>query len=311
MDSLIFKTKARIGKILTDSFFRKLGKKLAVSIHQFNGSVHVEWARIGSSDKPTLIFLHGFADRKENFYFTARHLLPEFRIIIPDMPGFGNSTIDKNLEYSLDNYEKWLSEFITHSGLSKYHLAGNSLGGAVAAKLAIRHPERTLSLTLADAAGFYIPGVKSVYDEALEGINLFQINSVDEFDRFHSRIFCNPPRLPAFVREYMVHKSITLRDWFGKIFNDLGRFSEVSDMGVSLEDLSLNNICSQIQAPVNIVWGKQDSLFPYQTAGFLCRELMDARMCILDNIGHCPHLEAPELFSKELVRFTGTLPESR
>ncbi len=177
MSSILFSIKAMLGKKLTESFYKKMGKKFVAVINKYKGSIDIEWASIGNPRKQPIVFLHGFSDRKENFYFCLKRLKKDYYIILPDMPGFGQSTADENLVYDLDNYENWISEFIEGIGLKYFHLVGNSLGGAISAKLAMRHPERIKSLSLVDPAGLYISEEKSIYDEALRGINLFKVKT--------------------------------------------------------------------------------------------------------------------------------------
>jgi len=64
-----------------------------------------------------------------------------------------------------------------------------SIDGAVAVKLAVRCPERIKSLSLIDPAGFYIPEKESIYDEALKGVNLFQVETPDDYETFRRCIF--------------------------------------------------------------------------------------------------------------------------
>lgn len=305
MSSILLKINALIGEKQTALFFRNFAKKLKARTHYFTGSVNIEWVQIGSADKPALLFLHGFADRKENFYFCAKHLQRNFQLIIPDMPGFGCSSSDRHLQYTLENYENWICEFIEGIGLSQLHLAGNSLGGAVAAKLAVKIPDKIQTLSLIDPAGFYIPGYPSIYDEAMKGDNLFQTTSKQEFESFRKRIFHAPPALPVFVESFMLQKAIKLQNWFNKIFLDLCEFKTDTTCDTKqLEKLSLNRLCSRFSIPVNIFWGKKDTLFPWQTAEYLNRQIEKSQLFLFDNTGHCPHLEKPAKFAAALVQGT-------
>jgi pimeloyl-ACP methyl ester carboxylesterase len=300
MGSIIFHTKAFIGKILTESFFKKFGNRLNAQIFIHKGSVDIEWVKIGDGSKPALVFLHGFSDRKENFYFSAKNLSKNYDIIIPDLPGFGNSTSDPRLVYSLDNYDNWLGEFIEQNHMSRFHLVGNSLGGAIATKLAIKFPDRIKSLSLIDPAGFYLAGKASVYDKALDGTNLFKVETPAEYEKFRGRIFYNRPSLPSYVKEFMTRSAIQNKDWYGKIFNELADIELVKDGVKTIAELSLNAACKEVPVPTNIFWGKQDTLFPYETAECLKTQFIDANVVIFQNTGHCPHLENPKLFAQEL-----------
>lgn len=305
MKSILFSIKAVIGKRLVESFYKKMGKNLKTIVNSYNGSINIEWAYIGNHKKSLILFLHGFSDRKENFYFASKKLCRDYDVMIPDLPGFGKSTSDKNLKYSLDNYEQWISEFIENADVKDFHLVGSSLGGAICAKLAVKYPERIKSLSLVAPAFFYIPEEKSVYDEALKGINLFQVETPEDYEAFRGRIFYKKPELPNFVKEYMIDNAIKNQAWYGKIFNEFGDIDAIKNKEKTLEEWSLNSICPQIKVPIKIFWGKQDTLFPYLTADFLKQKINGATTCIFENIGHCPHLENPKTFSQELMDFIG------
>lgn len=300
MRSVLFYYKAFIGKILTESFYKELGKRLNAQTIIHKESVDIAWVKIGNGSKPTILFLHGFSDRKENFYFAAKNLYKNFDIIIPDLPGFGNSTSDRRLIYSLDNYENWLGEFIEQNNISRFHLVGNSLGGAIATRLAIKFPEKIRSLSLINPAGFYLPEKESVYDEALNGINLFMVETPEEYEKFRDRIFYNRPSLPKYVKEFMISSAIQNKDWYGKIFNEIANIKLVKDGVKTIEELSLNSACKKVQVSTNIFWGRHDTLLPYETAEFLKTQIKDANVFIFQNAGHCPHLEDPKLFAQEL-----------
>ncbi len=300
MRSVLFYFKAFIGKILTESFYKKLGKRLNAQIHIHKGSVDIEYVTIGNGSKPTILFLHGFSDRKENFYFASKNLCKNFDIIVPDLPGFGNSTSDPRLIYSLDNYENWLGEFIEQNNMSRFHLVGSSLGGAIATRVAIKFPEKLRTLSLINPAGFYLSEKESIYDEALNGINLFRAETPEEYDKFRDRIFHNPPNLPNFVKEFMISSAIKNKDWYGKIFNELANIKLVKDGAKSIEELSLNAVCKKVQVPTTIFWGRHDTLFPYETVDFLKKQIKGAKVVIFKDLGHCPHLENPRRFAKKL-----------
>jgi len=304
---IIFNVKAKIGSVLIESFYKKIGKKLGVKNHKYKGKIDIEWSSIKTGKNETLLLLHGFSDRKENFYFASESLKENFDIIIPDMPGFGKSTVDDKIEYRLENYCDWLADFIENNGIERFHLVGSSLGGAVAVLLATKFSDRVKSLSLVGTAGFYMSDKKSIYDEALNGQNLFQVDSSEDYERFRDRIFKKKVTLPNFVREYMIKLAIDNRDWYGKIFNDLGDIEMVKKNLKTMDDITLNSLCQEIKMPTMLFWGKHDTLFPYETADFLKDQIPNARVHIFEKLGHVPQLEDSQGFAKELSNFIMTL----
>ena len=184
--------------------------------------------------------------------------------------------------------------------MSQFHLVGNSLGGAIATKLAIKFPDRIKSLSLVDPAGFYLSEKQSIYDEALNGANLFKVETPEEYDKFRDRIFYNQPSLPNFVKEFMISSAIQNKAWYEKIFNELANIQLVKDGIKTIEELSLNSACKEVQVPTNIFWGKHDTLLPCETVEFLKKQMKAANVFIFQNAGHCPHLEDPKGFAQAL-----------
>ncbi len=107
----------------------------------------------------------------------------------------------------------------------------------------------------------------------------------------------------------MINTAIQNQNWYGKIFDELGNFKEIKDKSITFEERSLNSICQKLKTPTKIFWGKHDTLFPYQTAHFLHRQIDDSQVCIFENTGHCPHLEDPKQFSLKLIDFIGKIDE--
>lgn len=301
--SIAFRAKAKAGEAMVEAFLSKNGTRLGVSLHTHQGPPGMAWAKIGSDKKETLVLIHGFGDRKESFYFIAKFLKEKLNLIIPDLPGFGNSDMDPTLVYSLDNYVDWLAWFIEQTGPDAVHLAGCSMGGAIAAKFAARFPSRVKTLSLVGSAGFYLPGKASIYDEVLAGSNIFHIRSPWDFENLQSRLFRKSPPLPTCVKEYMILKGIRDRKWLAKIFNELVDMDSIKSGKISLEQASLNHLCKDITMPVMLFWGRHDSLLPCETASFAEKLLPCARARIYEAYGHVPHLEGPGKLAGDMLDF--------
>lgn len=301
--SITFRAKARAGEAMVEAFYKKTGKRLGVSLHSHQGPPRMEWAKIGSDKKETLVLIHGFGDRKESFYFISEILKERLNLVIPDLPGFGNSEMDPNLVYSLDHYIDWLGRFIDQTGPDTFHLAGSSMGGAVAAMLAAKFPSRVKTLSLVGSAGFYLPGKQAIYDEVLAGSNIFHIHSPEDFDVLQSRLFRKSPPLPACIKEYMILKGMRDREWLAKIFDELVDMDSIRSGKISLEQASLNHLCKEITMPVMLFWGRHDSLLPCETALFVKELLPRAWVHIYEEYGHVPHLEGPRKLAMDMLDF--------
>jgi len=102
-----------------------------------------------------VVLLHGFNDHAEAF---TRNIIPlaeaGHRVVALDLPGFGRSGIP-NMRYSLTGFAEFMLDFLDALGIERAHLVGNSMGGAIALRTALRQPDRIQSVVAVDAAGMF------------------------------------------------------------------------------------------------------------------------------------------------------------
>jgi len=107
----------------------------------------------GMRNAPVLVLLHGSLYMPGEFDELIRQLTPNFRLIVPDLPGFGASVGQNLPDYSPATEAHELEGLLDHLRLEHVHLAGFGMGGAVALELSDRDPERVQSITLIDSTG--------------------------------------------------------------------------------------------------------------------------------------------------------------
>ena len=115
----------------------------------------------GPKDAPVVLLPHGFPTSSHMFRNLIPALADEFRLIAPDYPGFGNSsmpTVDE-FEYTFDNLVNVIEQFTEQLGLTKYSLYAQDYGGPVSFRLAVKHPERVQALVVQNG---------NAYDEGID-----------------------------------------------------------------------------------------------------------------------------------------------
>ncbi|MFH1604516.1 MAG: alpha/beta hydrolase [Pseudomonadota bacterium] len=101
-------------------------------------------------ESETILLLHGLAESSASWFAWIPHLARDFRIVRPDMRGFGNSTpMARSYPWSMDVIVNDLAHLMMELGIARFHLVGAKIGGTVARRFAARFPERVSSLTLA------------------------------------------------------------------------------------------------------------------------------------------------------------------
>jgi abhydrolase domain-containing protein 6 len=260
----------------------------------------------GAARAGTVVWLHGFSDEPGTFLRTAQRLVGRYRVVAPAMPGFGEGWNDPSERHTFEAYATWLGEFVDDLGAERFHLMGNSLGGATAIGIAASHREgRLASLVVVNSGGLDVVGVRSVNDEMREGHNLFAVRDHSGYERFLKRIFARPPFIPGPVRASLASKLRASASWYERIVADMieSRQLQIAEGVASIVDLQ------RIRVPTLVVWGDRDSLFPVAHADHFVRAIPGAKLEILEGVGHCPHLESPARLADVFVRFAASLDD--
>jgi pimeloyl-ACP methyl ester carboxylesterase len=246
---------------------------IARTTHTIEG-VQVSVRRGGSG--PTLLFLHGndaFAAWQPFMTQLAEH----FDVIVPDHPGFGVSDTPKWLD-SIGDLAHFYRAFIEALGLTNVILAGNDLGGWIAAELALRDTKDLRALILVDAAGLPL---------AADGIDTFMC-SPDELRRASYVDAARGPELDDALRSQLAKNALmTARlAWTPRFY-----------------DPQLAKWLHRLRIPTLVVWGAADEIFPVAHAAAFSSTIPGARTAVIPNAGHLPHVEAPAAFAAAVTAF--------
>src|SRR4051794_3489812 len=113
----------------------------------------VNYVDIGSGDITPVVLVHGLGGQWQNWLENIPRLAQGRRVLALDLPGFGLTPEPSDDEISISGYGRFVDGFCDQLGLGKVELVGNSMGGFVAAEVAIQFPERVSRLVLVSAAG--------------------------------------------------------------------------------------------------------------------------------------------------------------
>ncbi len=262
------------------------------------------YLELGRARRGTLVWLHGFSDRFETFLPTAAHLHRDYRIVIPSMPGFGKGWVDRDAQHTFGSYADWMEGVLRDVVSDRFHLMGNSLGGATALALGARMPDRIRSIVALNSAGVRIEGVRCVSEEVLAGANLFEVRTPADHAHLTQRIFAKPMKLPRPVELYLYREALTHADWHSRIMADL----TASDSVPIGEGATAHVDLRAITAPTLALWGDRDTLFPVSHGELVARSVRDGRFETLDGVGHCAHIESPKRLADAFTRFAESLP---
>ena len=251
--------------------------------------------------KPTLVFIHGFGAYKENWLLLSGLLKNDFHIITLDLPGHGESSIDLNSNYDIDIQVKTLHSFMSSISDKPFHIAGNSMGGAITALYAATYPQDVLSAILLDPG--FINDVKSEYDEYLsKGENPLIPDSVDDFPFLVDFVMEKAPFSPFPITAVSAEKMVGRLEANKKIWIDIFE---------SEHNYDFKNELTRIKAPTLVAWGRQDRVLSAGNAPIFKSLIPNSKIHIFENIGHAPIIEVPMKSADVFLRLTSTSTKPR
>jgi pimeloyl-ACP methyl ester carboxylesterase len=233
--------------------------------------------------RPPALLLHGFGADKEGWLPMASFLRRDRGLVIPDLPGFGMAGKIAPASASARAQAAAVLSLMDLLGLERAHVIGNSMGGGIALRLAQDAPERLASMTLIGSVGPIVEATE--FSSALErGDNLLLVKDAADFERMLRLVAERPPPTPRALRRHLGEAHAARRPELIDLFQ--GWIAPAPGDGVPEE-------LERLRVPSLILHGEQDRLIHPSTARALGRRLPDARLELLDGVGHIPQIEVP------------------
>jgi abhydrolase domain-containing protein 6 len=248
-----------------------------------------------TSEADTIVLVHGFGADKDSWTMLAPHLPRRYRLIIPDLAGFGDSSRHHDQRYDVPSQARRLAAFLDALALRSVHVVASSMGGNIVARLAIDDPGRFRSLTLMAPLGVLSAEPSPAERELAAGRNPLIVESEADFDHLIELVFVDPPHALSqrMVRRYLAEHAMADSQFARKIFSDLQ----------SRPDWLQPDELAKIVAPTLLVWGDDDRVIPIASAAVWKDNMPRARIETLARCGHAPMAERPLESALALVAF--------
>ncbi|MFV0476913.1 MAG: alpha/beta fold hydrolase [Parahaliea sp.] len=240
----------------------------------------------GRSGAETVVLIHGFGGDKDNWTLYAPFMTEHYRVIMPDLPGFGDNERRIGDDYSIKAQADRLKAFLDAIGIDKCHLGGNSMGGFIVLRFALDYPERLHSLTLLNNAG--VRGTaESELEQAVARDPLAKplaVRSLADLDRLLVMATYQPPRIPGAFKRVMYERFKPYEVLLDQIFEQMLQSLQEDDMNSKLGDIT---------TPTLIIWGRHDRLIDVSCTQVLQRGIKNSELVIFEDVGHVPMIEQP------------------
>lgn len=266
--------------VLLDAELARLAWRANVGTHELTAAGH-RWSYFDGGSGEPVVLVHGFAANKDTWLELAPALTARYRVIIPDLPGWGASQRVEGEDYDVRAQAARLRAFINALGLTRVHLVGHSMGGHIAGILASRRNAPVATLTLVATAGVHF-NENDFARRVFAGETPFNASNVAEYDRFLHEAFAEPPFLPERIQQVLVDRAQGSQAFQAALLERMrtGRYGYL-----------LERRLPKIQAPTLVIWGDRDALLDVSSTETIARVKPDARIEILPACGHMPIME--------------------
>ncbi|MCI4568188.1 alpha/beta hydrolase [Lysobacter sp. CFH 32150] len=244
---------------------------------------------------PIVVMLHGFTGSKENWYPVAERLRGKYRLLVPDLPGWGESERQPDADYGFVAQGARVAAFIQAlSPDQPVVLLGHSMGGGIAALVAARHPQLVDRLGLLDAAGVRFKDNQFGAD-VLAGANPFAVGDRASLQRYIDTVFHraeSKPWIPWPASSGLISKRRNDAAFEQAVLEHIGRGPERFLPGEA---------AAGIRQPTLLLWGRQDAVIDPSALDLYAARMPQARKMLVDDAGHMALMEQPDAVAAAVI----------
>jgi pimeloyl-ACP methyl ester carboxylesterase len=252
---------------------------------------------------PAFVLVHGYTGDITDWRHQLPAFSPSYRVLAVDLRGHGDSEAPADRDaYTIQLFVDDVEAFVDEIGFGRYHLLGHSMGGAIVQEIALRGPDRLLSLTLHsttdDFSGAAANGPLKMYFDYR--FNLAETEGMAAVAKIKTP-FPAPPHMPAERTEETDAR-------FAQMSVDafIGAWK-----GLSAWAGTRGGRSARIMAPTLVIYGDLDAGFLVEGSKRLAQEIPGAQLAVVPETAHSPQWERPPLFNAALGAFLNAVAGER
>ena len=255
--------------------------------------IQTRYLEAGKSHPESIVFIHGLGSSADRWLDIPLALSLQYHSVAVDLPGFGMAEKPEDgFGYTIAEYASFISQLIRDLGMAdrKTHLIGHSLGGYIAAEVAIQHRSLVSKLVLIDSSG--------MLNGPTELLRQYLSAAMDPTRESVRRVFEKLVAIPSRIPDILVDGFIYRMNLPGA--KHAFKLAFENSVNTQIGNERLQKISG---IPAMIMWGKEDKLIPLEYHSTFHRALHNSTVEIIDDAGHAPFAEKPALTCELFRRF--------
>jgi 2-hydroxy-6-oxonona-2,4-dienedioate hydrolase len=255
------------------------------------GPYRTRYLHAGDSSKRTLLMLHGITGHAEAYVRNLKAHAEHFNVYAIDFIGHGYSSKPEH-PLEIRHYIDQVNHFLDAIGVEKAYFTGESLGGWVTARFAIEHPERVERIVLNTMGGTM---ANPVVMERLYTLSM-EAAKDPSWERVKTRLEWLMAD-PAMVTDDLIRTRQAIfqqHDWMRACEANMA----LQDPKTRRRNMLTDDDLRSIQAPALVVWTTKDPSGPVDEGRRIAGLIPNGRLAVIENAGHWPQYEQPEIFNK-------------
>lgn len=286
-----------LARPLSEEKLRELGVIEPDSLYVEVDGVRTRYVSSGAAAE-TIVFIHGFSSSLYSWRACLEPLSKRYRVIALDLKGFGFSEKPES-EYTTGEYVDFVIHFMDALGLEKATLCGNSMGGGIAWRAALKYPDRVNRLILVDSGGY----VSSRSDLPF----IMKLARLPGMEKLFSLLTTRSQIRSSLQSAYLDDEQVTERtvDAYYYPMRTEGAMYAVLAMlrrSRSVTEKWQGRI-AELDLPTFIIWGADDTWIPVEDAKKFHRDIAGSQLLIVPECGHLPQEETPDEFVMAVLDF--------
>jgi pimeloyl-ACP methyl ester carboxylesterase len=273
-------------------------------------TLHHTYGGLGSP----IVFIHGLGSSGYiEWRFNLEHFSRTHRVFAPDLPGYGKSDKPASARYGIPYFARTIDRYLESRRIREATIVGTSMGGRIALEVALEYPSRVSRLVIVNSLGLGRPRIQPYYPMMLvPRVGETLLRGVK-----HGLHWAPSPVIRRFAARFIGARGDLEKTMSDEYLDDLREmYAAKGYQGAYLATvrsiasprsypgaLDVTRRLDRIQAPVMIIWGANDPLFPVAQAKRAHGLLPGSKLALIEGAGHTPQAEKPEEFNRHLAAF--------